>query len=343
MRILVTGGAGFIGSNICRVALLSGHSVIAFDNLVRHGVKNNIEIFRKEKRYQFIAGDIRNKSNFDQFNNIDCIINLAANPSVPRSITDPLYDFSINVVGHLNILEFAKSHGKIPVILASTNKVYTDQMNQLPLVIRNSRYEYTDPNLNKYGFNEHTDVDGVEGFTNSPYGTAKLAAEKYSREYWHHYGVQIVINRMSCVYGEFQKGVEEQGWVDWFLRAKYAGIPLNIYGDGKQVRDLLFGADVASLYLWQAEHIDRVNGMTFNIGGGPAKGFQVSLLELINYIDEHFSGKKLQYRFEPWRPSDQRIYISDIRKVKHTTGWVPTTSIAQGLSIMWKAFNQYGF
>ena len=342
MKLLLFGGAGFIGTNIVREALSRGHGVVVFDNLERKGVDRNLSFFSSEKWLTFIKGDIRNEKDLGKIpTNIDCIINLAANPSVPRSIIDPLYDFQINVVGHLTVLEYARKNGNIPVILASSNKVYTDKLNTYQLVETATRYRFRDKRL-VHGVDETADVDGWDGFTNSPYGVAKLTAEKYSREYWRHYGVPVVINRMGCVYGEFQKGVEEQGWVDWFLRAKRGGHTLTIYGDGKQVRDVLFGADVARLYIDEAEKMSTLSGATFNVGGGTRPGYHTSLLELIGLIDDMFPGKKLVLRYAPWRSSDQRVYLSDIRRVTRATGWKPTTRIKRGLRRMWEAYERYG-
>lgn len=340
MNILIFGGIGFIGVNIALEALKRGHKVIAFDNLQRSGVMENLQILKNLHNFTFSHGDIRNREDFKNLpTSIDCIINLAANPSVPRSIIQPVFDFEINVVGHLNILEYAKNHGRIPVIFASSNKVYTDKINTLPIRGAQSRYIYANKRLHVYGIDETADVGGHDGFTNSPYGAAKLSAEKYSREYWKQYGIPLVINRMSCIYGLYQKGVEEQGWVDWFLRAKKKQKPIIIYGDGKQVRDVLFGTDVAKLYIYEAEHMKEVNGKTFNVGGGPGEGFNISLLEIIHLIDAEFSGRPLRYTFRSWRSSDQRIYISDIRKVVAATPWKPTTKILNGLTSMWKSYD----
>jgi len=234
-------------------------------------------------------------------------------------------------------LEYAKTHGKIPVIFASSNKAYSDAINEFSIIETKTRYLYKDKKLRK-GFNEDTDVSGHNGFTNSPYGSGKLAGEKYSREYWKHYGVPIVINRMSCIYGLYQKGVADQGWVDHFLRVKKYGGKLTIFGTGKQVRDVLFATDVADLYLYEAEHIDKVIGKTFNVGGGIKEGFHTSLLELIRVIDANFPGKKLTFTKKPWRESDQWIYQSDISHVTNTTGWKPQTKLLDGLKKMWEQY-----
>lgn len=335
MKILIFGGVGFIGTNICVTALSKGHQMIAFDNLSRTGVVENLLMLSGKKGFTFLHGDVRCAEDFNRIpKGIDRIINLAANPAIPLSIKEPMYDFNCNVLGHMHILEYAKAHGNIPVILASSNKAYSDAINEYPIVEQKTRYEYKDKRL-RLGFSEDTDVSGHNGFTNSPYGAGKLADEKYSREYWKHYGVPIVINRMSCIYGLYQKGVADQGWVDHFLRVKKYGGKLTIFGTGKQVRDVLFATDVADLYLYEAEHIDKVNGKTFNVGGGTKDGFHTSLLELITLIDHNFSGKKLSYTHKPWRGSDQRVYLSNISAVTKSTGWKPTTKLLDGLKKMW--------
>lgn len=336
MRLLIFGGVGFIGTNVVLEALINKHSVIAFDSLQRKGVIENLNYLKKKKGFQFIKGDIRKKKDFLQIpHSVDCIINFAANPSVPRSIKNPLYDFRVNVIGHLNILEFSRNNGKIPIILASSNKVYTDRLNRISMVEKKTRFEFTDP-IFQLGVDEKADVDGSDGFTNSPYGVSKLVCEKYTREYGKQYNIPYIINRMSCIYGLFQKGVEEQGWVDWFLRAKKYGLPLTIYGNGKQVRDLLFSQDVAELHIYEVEHMDALNGLTFNVGGGNHNGFNISIIEMIQTIDKLFPGKKLSHTYKPWRASDHRIFISNINKVISNTDWSPKTPIIDGLKMMWK-------
>lgn len=339
MKLLVFGGVGFIGTNICLTALVRGHEVIAFDNLSRTGVVENLAVLSTKKHFTFLHGDVRCAEDFERIpKGVDCIINLAANPAIPLSIKEPLYDFNCNVLGHMHILEYSRTHGKIPVIFASSNKAYTDEMNTYPLKEMPTRYVYKDKRLQK-GFAEDTDVSGYKGFTNSPYGSGKLAGEKYSREYWKHYGVPIVINRMGCIYGLYQKGVADQGWLDHFLRTKKYGGTLTIYGNGKQVRDVLYATDVAELYLYEAEHIENVNGKTFNVGGGTKDGFHTSLLEVIDLIDAHFPGKKLPFIKKPWRGSDQRIYLSNISYVTKMTGWKPKTKLLDALQAMWQQYD----
>jgi CDP-paratose 2-epimerase len=338
MKLVIFGGVGFIGTNISKVALERGHTVIACDNLMRSGTEENLAYLKKFDRFHFQWCDIRNNEDISRLpRRVDCIINLAANPAIPRSIREPVFDFDINVRGHLNILEYSRLNGRIPIVFASSNKVYTDKLNTLEIKEESTRYVYAESKYNN-GFSESMDVDGYDGFTNSPYGVAKLAAEKYTREYWKHYSIPMVINRMSCIYGEFQKGVEEQGWLDWFLRAKKAGKPIVVYGNGKQVRDVLFGRDVARLYLDEAEHIEKYNGNTFNVGGGVKKGFHVSLLETIALINEIFPGRPLHITYKNWRSSDQRIYTSNMHHVKSVTGWEPTTPLVDGLKSMWNSY-----
>jgi CDP-paratose 2-epimerase len=339
MKLLVFGGIGFIGTNICLTALSRGHQVIAFDNLSRTGVVENLAVLSKQKHFTFLHGDVRCAEDFYRIpKGVDVIINLAANPAIPVSIDEPLYDFTSNVVGHMHILEYSRTHGSIPVILASSNKAYTDEINALPIVEDKTRYHYKNKKLEK-GFDETVDVSGHRGFTNSPYGAGKLADEKYTREYWKHYQIPMVINRMSCIYGLYQKGVADQGWVDHFLRVKKYGGTLTLFGTGKQVRDVLFSTDVANLYVYEAEHMDKVNGMTFNVGGGAKSGFNTSLLELITLIDTNFPGEKLKFEKKPWRESDQRIYISDIHTVTKATGWKPTVNLLSGLKQMWEHYD----
>ncbi len=336
-NLVVFGGAGFIGTNICKLALSRGYRVYAFDSLMRPGVEENLAFLKQLKGFHFIWGDIRNSSDFQNLpEKIDGLINVAANPSIPKSFLNPRHDFECNVIGHLNILDYAREHGGIPLIFASTMKVYTDSINLLPLKENKTRLLLKEKKY-RFGFDEKTDIDGVDGFTNSPYGVSKFAADKYSREYAKHYGVPVVINRMSCIYGLYQKGVADQGWLDWFVRAKKYGYPLTIFGSGKQVRDCLFGTDLAELYLLQMEKINQYSGKVFNVGGGPEEGFNTSLLEIIAHLNKNYPGPQLKLTFADWRPSDQRVYISDIRKVKKATGWKPKTDIAKGVQQIWQS------
>ncbi len=318
MKILVTGGAGFIGTNICLKALEKGHKVIAFDSLIRKGVEDNI---LDDKNYTLIRGDVRSKEDLKRIGKIDGVFHLAANPGIPWSINNPMYDFEVNAGGTLNLLELARER-KVPLIYASTNKVYSDKVNTIPLVEGKTRYSYKDTK----GIKETFPLDAQGRFSHSPYGCSKLAGDIYCQEYFHTFGVQTVVNRMSCIYGQHQMGVSDQGWVAWFMIAKLLNLPLTIYGDGKQVRDCLYGEDVAELYLMELENIKTHAGQVYNIGGGPEN--TISVNELISWIDEY--GGKMKKTYTKWRPADHKVYISDITKISKY--WKPKTSLELGLT-----------
>ncbi len=349
MRILITGGAGFIGTNLAREALARKYKVVILDSFVRKGVEENAQMLEKSGAV-VIRADIRNKEDFKKIeNNVDAIIHLAANPGIPWSIKWPLYDFETNALGSVNVLEYSRLSGKIPVIFASTNKIYSEEINVMPIKEEKTRYSWDFTKLNtlkarkaffdgfsKRGINEKFPMDSGGRFPHSPYGVSKASADLYCQEYYHIYDIPVVINRMSCVYGLFQKGVEDQGWIDWFVRAKKNNLPINIYGNGKQVRDALFATDLAQLYFMQIEQIKKVQGEVFNIGGG--NDHTTSLIEAIDYLNSK-KGRKLTLVYKKWRVADQKIYISDVTKVKKVLGWKPTTTIHQGLEQMWKTIN----
>lgn len=329
MKILIFGGSGFIGTNIALEAIKQGHSVVIFDSLIRKDSEENL--YKADAQY--IRGDIRNLEDFERIPKVDAIINLAANPGITWSIENPLYDFKVNALGALHILEYSRTHGKIPVIFASTNKIYSEEINELDLFEKDTRYEWFD---NDYkGIPEDFPMDSRGKYPHSPYGCSKASADLYHQEYYHIYGVPTVINRMSCIYGFYQKGVSEQGWIDHFVKVIEKGDgKLDIYGDGKQVRDMLFGTDVAKLYLKELDQIDITKGQVFNVGGGIEN--TISLNESISYIEE-ITGKKATLTHHDWRPADQKIYISDITKVEKVLGWKPTISPQEGIKLMWEA------
>lgn len=324
MKIAIFGGAGFIGTNIALEAEDRGWDTVLFDNLVRKDSEQNLY----KAKGEYIRGDIRLPHDFERLpKDIDAIINLAANPGIPWSIQWPTYDFSVNAGGALNVLEYARHHGKIPVIFASTNKIYSDEVNTLPLHEEETRFVWDDKSYK--GIPETFPMDGRGTYPHSPYGVSKCSADLYHQEYFHVYGVPTVINRMSCIYGYYQKGVEDQGWIYHFVKTIAAGDgKLNIYGNGKQVRDMLFGTDVAKLYLDQLEGIDTYKGLVFNVGGGIDN--TISLLESIALIEAR-TQKKAILTFHPERVADQRIYVSDISKVMETTHWKPTITPYEGI------------
>lgn len=346
MVILITGGAGFIGTNIALTATLKKHKVIVFDSFIRKGVEDNATILAKNG-VEILRADVRNQEDFKRIEKkVDGIIHLAGNPGIPWSIRWPRYDFETNSLGTLNVLEYSRENGKIPVVFASTNKIYSEEINLIPVLEKETRYVWDFDSLKKKtirpavlegvtkkGINEHFPMDSSGRFPHSPYGISKASADLYCQEYYHIYGIPTVINRMSCIYGLYQKGVEDQGWVDWFVRAKKFNAPLNIYGNGKQVRDALFATDIAKLYIAELENIEKVKGEVFNVGGGMYH--TTSLLETVDYLNNK-EGKPLKLVYKKWRLADQKIYISDISKVEKKLGWKPTTSIHEGLNMMWE-------
>jgi CDP-paratose 2-epimerase len=345
--LIITGGCGFIGTNISLLAKKMGYKVFAFDSLIRVHTEENA-LLLKNNGVEVIRGDVRNIQDFERLpKKASGIIHLAANPGIPWSIKWPIYDFNVNAGGTLNILNFAKEN-LTPVIYASTNKIYSEEINLIPLKEEKTRYVWNFKKVNKNkirravldgisekGINENFPMDSSGQFPHSPYGVSKATGDLYCQEYFHIYGLPTVINRMSCVYGLNQKGVEDQGWVDWFVRAKINNSPLNIYGDGKQVRDSVFGTDLAELYLLELGKIDKAKGQVFNIGGG-AKN-TISLIESISYLNSK-GGKKLVLKHKPWRPADQKIYITDVSKVKKWLGWKPKTTVFEGLDKIWDQY-----
>jgi len=348
MVILVTGGAGFIGTNICIEAIKRGHKVIAMDSFIRPKSEENIPTLQ-EAGVEILRGDVRQMVDFQRSPVPDAIIHLAGNPGIPWSVRWPVYDFQVNAQGTLNVLEYSRVMGeqtkkKIPVVYASTNKVYTDLINEIPLVEKETRYEwgsqgYGDPRVwdcglmsmgdKISGITEEFPIDGFGKYHHSPYGASKLAGDIYCQEYFHTFGIPVVINRMSCIYGYYQKGVQDQGWIDHFIRRiAFGSGKLNFFGNGKQVRDMLWGGDVARLYLDELESIEKVKGQIFNIGGGSEN--TMSLIEAVSWIEE-ISRKKVEIEHHDWRPADQKVYISDISKIKKILGWEPKVSPRDGV------------
>ena len=344
MQILITGGAGFIGTNIALAARKRNHEVIIFDSLIRSGVEDNLAVLAREE-VKIFRGDIRSNEDWKRLSTtypqIKAVIHLAGNPGIPWSIAHPVYDFEVNARGTINVLEFARNLNNIPVIYASTNKTYSDVVNEVPLFEDKTRYiwDFKDEilGISNKGISENLPTDGFGAFPHSPYGVSKLSGDMYCQEYFHTYGVPVVINRMSCIYGYYQQGVEDQGWIDFFVRqVVYEDKPtLNFYGNGKQVRDMLWGEDVARLYLDELEKIEEIKGHIFNIGGGYEN--TLSLRESVDYL-EKLSGKTVKIVTKDWRHADQRIYISDISKIHEAIGWKPIVSPMQGINKMYARY-----
>ncbi len=322
---LVTGGAGFIGSNYVHRLLGRGERVTIYDNLSRAGAQRNIDWLRVnhgENSFRLVVADIRD---MDQLilatQDSDVILHLAGQVAVTTSVVHPREDFENNALGTFNVLEAARHSERQPVVLyASTNKVY-GEMEDARVEEGRTSYRYADlPN----GVHEAQPLD-----FHSPYGCSKGAGDQYVRDYHRIYGLKSVVLRQSCIYGPRQFGIEDQGWVAWFVIAALLGKPITIYGDGKQVRDVLFIDDLLDVYDLAVERIDQAAGQAFNIGGGPAN--TMSIWWEFGPLLESLLGHKIPVEHADWRPGDQHIYVSDIRKAGRLLGWQPKTSVEEGV------------
>jgi len=321
------GGIGFIGTNLADRLLRDGHEVVLFDSGHRAGVLRNLEWLRGRhgQRVQFIQGDVRNfEAVRKSISGANTVFHLAAQVAVTMSLTDPREDFSINALGTLNVLEAARQLQPLPVVVyTSTNKVYGG-LDHVRVVERETRYDFEDL---PQGVAESCPLD-----FHSPYGCSKGAADQYVRDYYRIYGLPTIVLRMSCIYGPRQFGNEDQGWVAHFALTALRGRQLTIYGDGKQVRDLLFIDDLVELMLRAAQKTDRIPGQVFNVGGGPANTISV-WAELRGLLQEMI-GKVPAVNYAAFRPGDQRVYISDIRKAQEQLDWTPQVGIREGLRRM---------
>lgn len=326
MKILVTGCCGFIGSNFALKAMEQNHEIIAFDNLSRLGTEYNLAELRKNDHFFLIRGDIRCREDFDKIPKVDAVIHLAAQSGVPWSMRLPRFDFEINARGTLNVLEFARDRGNIPLVYSSTNKVYSEQVNDLPRIEKETRFEWK---IDK-GIREDFPVDSAGKYPRSPYGCSKYMGDTYCTEYYHMYGVPTVVNRMSCIAGEWQQGCEDQGWMAWFVMVKMFDAYLTIYGNGKQVRDVLYVGELADLYLEQLQNIDTYKGTVYNIGGGPEN--TVSLIEVMEHLVA-LDGRNFKLLYKDWRPADHFIYISDLSKIKEH--WRPKINPIETVDHIW--------
>ncbi|MCE1255732.1 MAG: GDP-mannose 4,6-dehydratase [Anaerolineae bacterium] len=323
---LVTGGAGFIGSNYVAHLLERGEKVTIYDNLSRSGSILNLKWLRETfgtQAFTLIEKDIRDAAAIKAAAvDADVIMHMAAQVAVTTSVTDPREDFEINALGTFNLLEAARASGRKPVILyTSTNKVYGG-MENVRVLEAESDYRYADFPM---GISEEQPID-----FHSPYGCSKGSGDQYMRDYARIYDIPTVVFRQSCIYGTHQFGIEDQGWIAWFIIAAVLGKPISIYGDGKQVRDVLFVEDLVRAYDAAIEHIDITRGQIYNIGGGPE--ITLSVWAQFNPILEKLLGQNIPVAYKDWRPGDQRIYVSDIRKAKKDLGWKPQISVEEGVS-----------
>jgi CDP-paratose 2-epimerase len=301
MKILITGGCGFIGCNAAQRFMQQGHSVTVLDNLSRRGSDQNLVWLRTQGESEFINADIRDVEGMNQTVNqggFDVVLHLAAQVAVTTSVIKPREDFEINALGSFNVLEAVRKHSPRAIVLnASTNKVYGKLPN---LQIEEEAKRCRLPAL-PLGVAETHPLD-----FHSPYGCSKGTGDQYMVDYARIYGLRTVNFRQSCIYGYRQFGVEDQGWVAWFTIAHETRQPVVIYGNGKQVRDILFIDDLIDCYLAAIDRIDHVAGMTFNIGGGPTN--TLSLLELLEMLRQ-YSGRDAIHSFADWRQGDQPVYV----------------------------------
>ena len=324
--ILITGGAGFIGSNLADRLAGAGHEVIVYDALSRPGVERNLAWLRKRhgSGITSIIGDIRDEDEVVRAAaDVKAAFHFAAQVAVTTSLVDPREDFDINVRGTINLLDAVRVRGEpAPVIFASTNKVYGD-LGDLPFEELEGRYEPSGL-MARRGIDESRSLD-----FHTPYGCSKGAADQYVLDYARSFDVPTVVFRMSCIYGQRQMGTEDQGWVAHFLIRALEGEPITIYGDGKQVRDILDVHDAVNAYVAALENIDRVHGHAFNLGGGPSNA--VSLLELLDEM-RHVTGRDVDLKFEDWRQGDQRWYVSNTSAAQAALGLPKARGWREGVS-----------
>lgn len=331
MKLLITGGCGFLGSNLAADSLARGDQLMVFDNLSRNGSRSNLEWLLSQGQFGFRHGDIRNRNDVEravQDFSPDAIFHLAGQVAMTTSIANPQMDFEINVVGTYNLLESVRRYApNATVVYSSTNKVYGD--------LKQFRYEETETRYrcvqHPQGFDEQVQLS-----FQSPYGCSKGAADQYMLDYARVFGLNTVVFRHSSMFGGRQFATYDQGWVGWFCQkaveaAQGNAEPFTISGTGKQVRDVLHAEDMKRLYLAAVEHIDQARGQAFNIGGGSDNS--LSLLELLSLL-EKITGTTLAYKRLPVRKSDQLVFIADIAKAQRLLDWVPHVSSVDGVAAM---------
>lgn len=340
MRAFITGGAGFIGSNLAHRLIGAGHNVVVYDDLSRRGAEKNAAWLRDEHgdRWILIQADIRD---FDTLRRSlaesrpNVVYHLASQVAVTSSVLDPRHDFEVNALGTFNVLEAARLWGGRPIVLySSTNKVYGG-MEDVAVVETPTGYAYRDFPL---GIPETQPLD-----FHSPYGCSKGTGDQYVRDYARIYGLDTVVFRQSCIYGTRQFGVEDQGWVAWFLIAAVTGRPITIYGDGKQVRDVLWVDDLIDLYDAAVNHIDVAAGQVYNVGGGPHN--VLAVWSELGPMLEALMGRKIEVQWDDWRPGDQRIFVADVTKASRELSWQPKVSKAEGVRRLhaWVVANKHLF
>lgn len=332
MKLLITGGCGFLGSNLASDALARSDELIVFDNLYRNGSRDNLTWLKGQGEFRFEHGDIRNQNDITRLikeNKPDAIFHLAGQVAMTTSIANPRMDFEVNVIGTHNLLEAVRLYApEAAVVYSSTNKVYGD-LEQYTYRETETRYECVEkPN----GFDEDTPME-----FHSPYGCSKGAADQYMLDYARIFGLRTVVFRHSSMYGGRQFATYDQGWVGWFCQKAIEtqkGLikePFTISGNGKQVRDVLHADDMKSLYLAVLKNIEQAKGNVFNIGGGFKNS--LSLIELFQLLEEVLS-VRLVYENLPVRESDQRVFVANISKTRTLLGWEPHKPAQIGVAEM---------
>jgi CDP-paratose 2-epimerase len=327
--VLVTGGAGFIGSNLADRFAREGHDVLVYDALARPGVDANLAWLKKRHpdKITAVIGDVRDETAAaDAAADAQAVFHMAAQVAVTTSLVDPREDFDINVRGTLNLLDALRKRDEpAPLVFASTNKVYGD-LADVELDKTNDAYVPRDPTIRATGIGEARPLD-----FHTPYGCSKGAADQYVLDYARSFGVPTCVLRMSCIYGQRQMGTEDQGWVAHFLIKALKGEAISIYGDGCQVRDVLDIADAVEAYVSAWRRIEAVQGRAFNLGGGPTNA--ISLKQLLTHI-ENLTGRPVDATFSDWRAGDQRYYVSDTRLAARELGLRPPTPWRTGVAAL---------
>jgi CDP-paratose 2-epimerase len=325
MKVLITGGAGFIGCHTAHRFLRRGDEVTIYDNLSRRGGRFNLAWLREQHgadAFRLYEADLRD---FDRLREAArgqaLIIHLAGQVTVTTSVTNPRQDFEDNALGTFNALEAARLSGSNPIFLySSTNKVYGG-MEDVVLVERATRYAFRDL---PHGVPDTQPLD-----FHSPYGCSKGTGDQYVRDYARIYGLRTVVFRQSTIYGTRQFGIEDQGWLAWFIIAAVTGKPITIYGDGKQVRDMLYVEDLIGAYESAIARIDQVAGQVFNIGGGPDN--TISIWAETGPVLAELLGREIGVKWDTWRPGDQRVCVMDIRRTSEVLNWSPKVALRDGM------------
>ncbi|AVA25580.1 NAD-dependent epimerase/dehydratase family protein [Rhizobium sp. NXC24] len=325
-HIAIVGGSGFIGSNLAESYLRDGEEVVILDNLSRPGVEENLRWLKDHHagRVHPVLADIRDFGAIESvFSDAKAVFHMAAQTAVTTSLVHPMDDFETNAHGAINVLEAVRKAGRdAPLVFASTNKVYGG-IEGIAMRELDDRYVPADEMLRVHGFDEGRKLDFC-----TPYGCSKGAADQYVLDYAKSYGMPTAALRMSCIYGPRQFGTEDQGWVAHFLTCALQGTRIAIYGDGKQVRDILHVNDAVAAYRALMRSIDHLKGRAFNLGGGPQNAVSIGMV--LNEISR-LTGRPLETANGDWRPGDQLYFVADTRALQNAVGWKPEITWRDGI------------